>query len=279
MFAPQVFRQIFVLAADELRELLLRRRAFLSLLIYVAVVVGSLWAIFRVQRVFGFSMVQHPDAQAYQRLLEKMQELGLGDAFAIFMKLTQFPEMLWIFQLFSVLWFPTLVALVSCDAVAVDIYRGTLRFILLRSSRVAYYLGKFVAHFGLYLILQVASLVGVWILTYSFYPEEDITQLTKLTIYYVLIFVPFLAWLVALTQLVSSWSRKPMSALVRVHVLWVVLIVIASQVPQLTPLDGDLVFGLVAPFDDYPISAAVGYSFWTLVFLVIGLFGFIKRDV
>jgi ABC-type transport system involved in multi-copper enzyme maturation permease subunit len=279
MFTPQVFRQIFVLAADEFRELLLRRRAFLSLLIYVAVVVGSLWAIFRVQRVFGFNMVHPPNAEAYQRLLEKMNEIGLGDTFAIFMKLTQFPEMLWIFQLFSVLWFPTLVALVSCDAVAVDIYRGTLRFILLRSSRLAYYLGKFVAHFGLYFILQLASLSAVWILTYAFYPDEDLGRLTKLTIYYVLVFVPFLAWLVALTQLVSSWSRRPMSALVRVHVLWVVLIVVASQVPQFTPLDGDLVFGLFAPFDAYPISTVVGYSLWTLVFLVVGLFGFIKRDV
>jgi ABC-type transport system involved in multi-copper enzyme maturation permease subunit len=272
-------RQASIIAGDELREILLRRRSLLSLLVYVAVVAGSLWLLFRVQRVMGVNLIRPVDQEAYQRLLFKMQEVGMGEVFTILVKLSQLPEMLWIFQLFSVLWFPTLVALVSCDAITVDVYRGTLRFLLLRTSRTAYYLGKFLAHTILYFVLQIAGILVVWVLSYFTYQRQDLWALSKFSLYYAAVFVPYLMWLVAMTQLVSSWSRRPMSALVRVHVLWVLLIMLAIQWPKMTPLAGDLVYGLFAPFEHYPTAAFFGYLFWSILFFGCGLLGFLRREV
>jgi ABC-type transport system involved in multi-copper enzyme maturation permease subunit len=186
--------------------------------------------------------------------------------------------MLWIFQMFSLLWFPTLVALVSCDAIALDVYRGTLRYVLLRSTRSSYFAAKMVSHFVLYAVLQALSLVVV--LVYSLWDgSQGKAESLRLAVQYFIVFLPFLWCVLAATLFMSSFARRPMNALIRIHVLWVAFIFIVAVEPWASPLWSKLVLGLFVPFDNYPLMTAVGYTLWGALFSLVGLLIFKRRDV
>ena len=125
--------QVSVLTLAELRELLWRRRSFLSLILYSLIILLSAWLLFKVHSTLGAGRgtmdLDSPDHSELAKALDKMNARGL---FETVLRLGTLPAALWIFQIFSLFWFPMLVGLVSCDCIALDVYRGTLRFVLLR---------------------------------------------------------------------------------------------------------------------------------------------------
>lgn len=276
----QVFlHQVWVLTAAELRELLWRRRSLLSLVLYCLIILLSVGLLFKVQGTLGSGQGHiNLDSPQYSALAAALDKLGLRETFTIMLRLSDLPPVLWIFQMFSLLWFPTLVALVSCDAIALDVYRGTLRYLLLRSSRSAYYTAKMVSHFVLYTVLQALSLAVILAYSFSSSPHGKAESLA-LAIKYFIVFLPFLWCVLAATLFMSSFARRPMNALIRIHVLWVAFIFIVAVKPWASPLWSRLVLGLFVPFDDYPINTLVGYTMWAALFSVLGLLIFKRRDV
>lgn len=272
--------QLIVLTAAELRELLWRRRSFLSLILYALIILLSVWLLFKVHVTLGSGHggvdLASADNAEFATTLDKLGARGLVETF---LKLSELPSTLWIFQIFSLIWFPTLVALVSCDSIALDVYRGTLRFVLSRSSRSAYYFSKMLSHVVLYSVLQAISLLTV--VGYSALALEGFKwgPATMLALKYFIVFVPFLWCIVAATQFISSWSSRPMNALIRVHVMWVGFIFMLGFVPWASPLWSKIGIGLFVPFDNHPFYTLLGYSAWGMFFTLVGALFFARRDV
>lgn len=275
-----LLRHIIILCSDELREIMLRRRSLLSLGFYFLSIAASLWLIFRVQTVLGGGFA-HIDtgSPGYQELSRLVRQWGLEEAFAVFVSMSQVPDALWIFQIFSLLWFPTLVALISCDLVAIDVYRGTLRFLLLRTSRAGYFFGKMLSHLLLYILLQALSVVLMFFIALRMDPSFTVVETARVALQYFIVFIPFIWCMVAATQWISSWSRRPMNAMVRVHVLWVVFLMVSVKASWLTPFWSDMVLGMFSPYGAYPIKAFLGYLAWGFGFTALGYLGFARRDV
>lgn len=272
--------QLAVLTFAELRELLWRRRSLLSLVLYALIILLSVWLLFKVHSTIGTGRgsidLDSPEHSDFASTLDKM---GAREIFRTFLKLSDLPPALWIFQIFSLVWFPTLVGLVSCDSIALDVYRGTLRFVLLRSSRSAYYFSKLLSHFVLYAVLQALSLVMVLGYSLAAVPGTKFGQAFTLALEYFIVFLPFLWCVVAATQFVSSFSRRPMNALIRIHVLWIAFIFVVALVPWASPLWIKILVGLFVPFDNHPLVSAFGYSVWAMLFTLLGSVFFLRRDV
>lgn len=280
MHVQLLLHQVSVLTLAELRELLWRRRSLLSLILYALIILLSAWLLFKAHGTLGAGRGSvNLDSPEHGDLAAALDRMGARGLFLILLRLGDLPAALWIFQIFSLFWFPTLVGLVSCDCIALDVYRGTLRFVLLRSSRAAYYLAKLCSHFVLYAVLQFVSLGMVLLYISLAVPDVHFASALQLAIQYFLVFLPFLWCVVAATQLVSSWSSRPINALIRIHVLWIAFIFMLALFPWASPLWSKWVLGLFVPFDNYPIMSVFGYCAWGAFFSLLGMLFFLRRDV
>lgn len=280
MLSANFFRQIWVLTVEELRELVLRKRAMLSLLMYFFALAVSIWLILRLSLVVevDFSRIDLNLPQ-FKPLRELLSKTGLLPYANSLFQLSSCPALLWIFQMFSVLWLPSLVALVSCDMVAIDIYRGTLRFLLLRTSRLAYFVSKLLSHALLYLVLHAASILAVIAVSLYYSSQFSLVATLLLALKYLLTIFPFILFVVAATLWVSCWSRGPMGAIIKLHVLWLLVIIVSAYAPAWTPFDFNLLVGMFVPFENYPIISVAGYLFWTLCISTVSWLGFAWRDL
>ncbi len=271
-------RHVAVLTEEELRDLLLRRRAMLSLLLYLAVIGAVMLSLTYVEERLRPSLGFFNDGNGERnRLLEWAQLNGFGDLARIIAELGSWPSPVVISQFLFLLWFPTLVALVSCDMIAIDVYRGTLRFVLLRTTRLAYFVSKTVAHLILYLILYVISIAVLLVLSVFRDPLFRIEWYARPVLLMAVAMVPFLLFLVASTQFVSCWSSKPMNAVVRLHLLWVLFFGLVFFIPWATPLWPKISLGLIAPFFGHQWLAIGGMLGWSALFGGCGWLLFRRR--
>jgi len=249
-----------------------------SLLLYLAVVsvvvVGLVYVEERLRPSLGFF---RNDAGATNQLLDWARENHFGELGRIFTELGAWPASVVISQLLFLLWFPTLVALVSCDMVAIDVYRGTLRFLLLRTSRLAYYFSKLFAHFLLYVMLYSITVVALIIVSAVRDPLFSFSLYAGPMALNALVLVSFLLFLVASTQFVSCWSSKPMNAVVRLHLLWIAFIGVLFIAPWASPFWPTISTGLVAPVFGYEWQTVIGMLVWTAISCLGGLAIFMRR--
>ena len=269
----------FVLTWEELRELAFRRRSFLSLLLYFGILALCVWGLADLQARMGPAGALLQDPTALDHLRGQLAERGWEDSFHVLLEVAQYPASIWIFQAFCILWFPTLVALVSCDMIAVDIQRGTLRFVLQRSGRIVFYLSKLVAHFLLFVILQLGSVAAL--IGFASWGAKGfaLTDFIEIAWRYFAVFMPFLFFLVTSTAWISSASRRPLNALLKIHLLWLLFIALLFVWPWLSPLESGYTIGLILPFGQYLWPTVMSMSVWGGIFALLGLIGFIWRDV
>lgn len=273
------FLQTIILAKEELRDLLFRRRAMLSLLLYIGVIVVVVISLALIEnRLMPTMAVFRQDSPERQALLEQVARYGWRSEFELVLKIGALPGPVVIMQLFSLLWFPTLVALVSCDMLAIDIYRGTLRFLLGRTGRSTYFFGKFAAHYLLYFLLQLFTLAALFAACLSSVANFNAAEYLSALLSYFGVFLVFLWFVVATTQFISCWSSRPMNAVIRLHLLWVVFVAAVFIYPKASPLNGEIVLGLVAaPFQGAGLKSAAHLSLWALGFTLAGLLLFRRR--
>ena len=273
------WRHLWVLTTEELYDLVWRRRSCISLILYLLVLCAAMYWFSRAQTRFEPVTNILAAAPQLEELRFHLSKFGLQDTLDFIVELSRYPASLWMFQIFSLLWLPTLVGLVSCDMVSIDIDRGTLRFVLQRSSRLAYYLSKGLAHLLLFITLQAISMIGLIVLCILTSKGFELQDYLTLGFRYFLISIPFIVFVVASTEWVSSWSRKPMSAILRLNILWVVFFVLLGWYPDLSPLTQRSLIGLVLPFEQYGLLSAGSLLAWGAGFALLGLVGFVRRDV
>lgn len=269
--------QTRVLSIEEVREIFFRRRAFVSLILYIAFLF-LMFSSFRHLTASARLLIgeENTRSQLLTLIFEQLYRLGIGSAVE---QLLYWPAAVIVFQVLCIFWYPSLISLVSSDMVTTDIHRGTLRFLLLRGSRGAYYWSKLLAHIGLYVFMHIVTLlvlmlVCVWADT-GVRPDELVSPGMK----YLLVFIPFLFFLVAATQFVSVFCRRPATALLGVHLLWIILLLPVYVAPDFTPFHWRAMLGLVVPIGEYAFDAQVRFVLWGLGFALLGFARFYRREV
>lgn len=276
----QTIRQIFLLAFDEAREALFRRRAFLSLLMHLGLVLLLFLGVQKAEQQATEALGgQVGVADALKRGVQALGSQAHPDVKSIVDDISSVPLSLLLVQLLTILWFPTLISLVSCDMVAIDVYRGTLRYILLRVSRVTYYVSKFLAHSFLFAVIHGLSLAILVIYVCLTVPEISFVEYSSMALRYGLVFVPAIMFLVAVTGLISSFCRKPLTALMLIQVFWVILVLLFFKWPHALPLSPKITSGLFAPSMKYVLPSVGGFLAWTAGFLAFGMLTFSRREV
>jgi len=273
------FHQVFVLATEELRDLIFRRRAALSLILYLGVITLVVMSLAYIEEKLWPSMsIFQQDSPERGLILTQFEKYGLRDELELILKIGSLPRPVVIMQLFSLLWFPTLVALVSCDMVSIDLYRGTLRFLLGRTGRAAYYFSKMLAHFALYFLLQVLTLLVLFVTCALKTETFDKPAYVASLLAYFGVFLVFLWFVVATTQFISCWSVRPINAVIRLHLLWVVFLGLLFIYPWASPLNAQAVVGLVAaPFEGAGWRSVSYLACWSALFSLAGLLLFQRR--
>jgi ABC-type transport system involved in multi-copper enzyme maturation permease subunit len=265
-----------VLTIEEMREIFGRRRSLISLVLYV-VFLGLMLSSFRslaanASRIAGTDDLR---GRTLDSMLEQLNNAGATEAAEILM---HWPFAVITFQILCLFCFPSLVSLVSCDMISTDSYRGTLRLLLLRSSRQAYYLSKLIAHVSVYMLLQIVSLLALFLICVTA-TDFSTTGFLEASLHYVAVFIPFMLFLVSGTELVSGFCRRPATALFGVHILWIVLLTVTFRFPDFTPFHWRALLGLVLPSGEYLIDSIVRMGIWTVGFTALGLGIFLRREL
>lgn len=275
------FRHLTVLTAHELRDLFARRRAVVCMVLYALLGGLVVQQLVRAQQTMA-SLGVSGDRELQQGLRHILSFVttywGAAPAAAI-QQLFDTPMALWAYQALSFLTLPTVASLVSGDAIAVDVQRGTLRFLLLRSSRSAYYCAKLLVHALLYIVLHSVGLLAVVGLSGWHLGQLDSGRWLPSTVRYLVTGAGLAVMLVAVTIAVSSVSRRPLTAILLLQLVWIAAWVLLAVVPMASPFYHPILLGTLAPFAGYLSTALLGYVGWTLGLLALGLIGFRRRNV
>lgn len=135
----------------------------------------------------------------------------------------------------SIYWFIALYLLpffslvLAADQFASDKSRGTLRYLLLRTSRSQLFFGRFLGHFLIQILLVVVTLASVLFLVFFNSPELfklALQTASVVAVNLVLLLMPY----VALMALVSVLAKSARQATIFAIVGWIVLSLILSYV-------------------------------------------------
>lgn len=269
---------IGLLAFEELRDIFTRKRTVVAFVLYLAVIFLSLYSARELFTNLNLSGLLRLTSDEFQALRAELTQAIPTKWQLIFETMSPIPAPLWILQLVSVSLLPSIVALVSSDMVSMDINRGTIRYLLLRTSRADYFFSKFVAHFTLYVVMHLSAVVVLMVLMLTqsrwVFAEWGGALLTLIGM-----ILPFIALCVALSHWVSSWTRHPFVALVVIHLAWTVFAVALYWIPHVSPLHGDYLLGIFVPLWLYVTQSAIAFSVWTVGLLTLGYLGFSAKDV
>ena len=270
--------QVLILTLEELHDLLFRRRAMISLILYFLGIGGLVVLIGYLEKRVFTAMPAMADAQTMLPIIrQQMHQFGLGREIDLILRLKDLPGAALIIHILSLLWYPSLVSLISCDMVATDIYRGTLRFLLTRTGRTTYYFSKMAAHFFFYVVIQLLTLLAVY-LTCAYAAADFNAKAYLATIAMCMkVFLPYLLFVVATTQYVSCSADKPARVILKLHSLWALFIVLAWLAPLASPLNGEIVLGLIAPFGEHGLLTARMLCLWATGFTAFGLWSLWRR--
>lgn len=270
------FVHIWILVLDELTQLFARKRALVSLFLYVVVVGFVVYGISSVdESITSFLKNQNAPKTNVKELVERLREFPQKK---MIQTLLSWPMTLPLFQFFAVVWISELIAVVSCDMISRDRERGTLRFLLLRTSRSALFIGKFLSHFFLYVVLHAISLAVLVGVTLFLSDSLTLKACLEPLLSYSVSLVPLIALTLAITLFASSTSSSIIGALLKIHLLWLPVVVILSYGP-FDLLSWKSIVGIVAPFDDYLVANVVGNGALALCFLGLSFLLFKDAEV
>lgn len=181
---------------------------------------------------------------------------------------------------------PFFTLVVAADQIASDKARGTLRFLLLRCSRTQLFIGRFLGHCLIQLLLVLATLASVLLLIANYSPEllsASIEISPVLVVNLFLVLMPY----VALMALVSVLARSARQATLLAVVGWIAFSLVTAFVQsRFGPfplldwlLPGSQISTLVRLSDWDTLQLAPIPLIHTLVLLLVGLVFFRRADL
>lgn len=285
---PSLLHQTLVIAADELRDVASRWRTIIAVGLTIALSLFVALSISKIESTLGtpidLNKMLDDTRPSFHQFFITIGKAELIPYFErellpLLYQIASFPLALWLTQIYLACMIPSIAAFVSSDMIAGDLQRGTLRFLLLRSRRSSYLLGKVLAHAVLYgavfemTLLITAACLGLF---GKFGVVQTLTQwLVPLSV----TGIPFVVMSVTVTGWVSALLRRPFTVLLLVHVVWLLFIVMLPLAPHLSPLSPDVMVGLLVPRGKAVWISAAASLAWSAVFIILGLLVVRAREV
>ncbi|ASJ75367.1 ABC transporter permease [Granulosicoccus antarcticus] len=266
--------RIFTIAQDEILRLLSTRRGVLSLFGFVLIWAG----------VLNYGILP---ASAF---FAGANESGLAEALLPRLGLTAWQQ--WPAPELAVYWvvclylLPFMAIIVSADQTASDRSRGTLRFLILRCSRLEIFLGRFLGQCVIMTLVVLATLGSVMLvisLNSADLMPAAMARVPVIVINLVLLVLPY----IALMAWVSVLARSARQATLYATILWlgVSLLVgfLQSRFGPLPVLDwvlpGSQVGQLLRLSDWQTLNFAAIPVLHTVILLLVGAFMMQRRDL
>lgn len=266
--------KVIVLAVDELMRLLSTRRGYLSLggfaLIWAAVL---LYGVLPASRFLG----QASDSGLVDLIPEDMSMSSLQD--------WPTPELA-IYWIVSLYLLPFLAILTAADQTASDRARGTLRYLVLRCSRLEIFFGRYIGQLFILFLVVLITLGSVLVIVAINSSDQFAPSLASsavIVINLMLVLSPF----VALMALASVLAKSARQATLFAVILWLVALLLAGYLVRYLPnpqllgwmLPGSQVGSLTGLSDWQTLVSAPVPVAQTLVLLSVGAFIIWKRDL
>lgn len=277
---PPLVLQGMTILRDELIQIYFRRRALLSLIIYFILIAIVMRVFIAIQSRIALTM--GPD-QLYEAVREALDQQVTGVDLSRYLNIADqvkgLPLSLVLMQLFSFLWLPTLISLLSCDIISLDVSRGTIRFLLLRATRSSYLFGRVAAHTLAGLIIHALTMIFLYLLSVYFAPGHKLAEFWSVCLLYLWVALPFLFLSVAISALVSSFTRRTLVSLLLIQVVWLALMLALRVHPLLSPFQEVLVVGFFNPQGGEYWYAVGGFWVWGILFYLATWFRMRWREV
>jgi ABC-type transport system involved in multi-copper enzyme maturation permease subunit len=231
------------IARFDLRESIRTRRALVLALLYALVSAISSYIYIKIvglsdaaESFAGALVVDGRADQAAQAQAGAVVELAQNTAYQSLLKLLAggdpaiaahlgtYPAMVLIFVWFSLTFLPWLIALTSYDFIAGDLHHRTIRFLLLRTTRGAYVLGKLLSQVLLIIVIAGLSMLPVLLLGLALVRDFDLpgTAAALLATWPILVFFALgvLGPIALASQLVRTPAAARALALLLLIALW-----------------------------------------------------------
>jgi ABC-type transport system involved in multi-copper enzyme maturation permease subunit len=218
------FMRILVLAQDEVMRLLSTRRGLIALVGFLLIWVAVLrYGILPAAALFG-------DSQLSALIESMLSWIGMEDV-----RNWPTPELAvyWVTTLYLL---PFFALMASADQTASDRSRGTLRYLVLRCSRLEIFLGRFLGQCIIMLLVVLVTLGSVLLVIMLYSPNNLAAALAKMpliVINLVLVVAPY----IALMALVSVLARSARQATLYAFIIWIsALLLVAYLRAKFGPL-------------------------------------------
>lgn len=266
--------KVLILAQDEVLRLFSTRRGLISLFGFCLIWMGVL--------VYGIM----PAA----RFLVGATESGLADV--ILPRIGIQALQLWPAPELAVYWFvslsllPALALLTSADQTASDRARGTLRYLVMRSSRLQIFFGRFLGQLFIMMSVVLATLASVLIVI-GLNSAEQLSQALLSVPAIIVNLIVVLAPFIALMAMVSVVAKSARQATIFAVILWILASVLLNFLTSTFPdvlllqwsLPGSQIRDLYWLSEWDTLTLAPIPLIHTLVLLTVGAFIMKRRDL
>jgi ABC-type transport system involved in multi-copper enzyme maturation permease subunit len=266
--------KLITLARAEIEKLVGSRRGMLSLLAFVLVWLLVLrYAIAPAAKMLGTG-----DDDGLVEFL--LSQLGLE-------ALTSWPALqLAIYWVIGLYMLPLFAVVTAADQMASDRSRGTLRYLVMRASRLELFFGRFLGHAFIQLLMVLITLASVLVFIAIDTPDrlpDSLSRSLMVVLNLWLVLLPY----VALMAWVSVIARSPRQATTLAIIIWIVVSLLIGWVQaKYGPmqwldwtLPGSQVSALLRLSDWKTLDLALIPVLHTLVLLGIGAVTMARRDL
>lgn len=174
---------------------------------------------------------------------------------------------------------PLLLLLLNYDKIAQEVYDGSFRYILFRTSRRSIYLSKFLGS-----IVECAIITFIALMTALLWAKWQISDLdlSKSFLYglrFWTIGQVFLWVFIAFSLMFSTFFQKAFSALLVTASALFILFILPFWIGYISPYDLNYLSGLFFPTSPELFQSLITYLIFTLIFLSGGYFWFSRKDL
>jgi hypothetical protein len=260
---PVALRQVWPLVIEEIRDIFSKKRSILFFLLYVGMVLLTMKYIANISNYIE----ENPQLENLIKIISSFlvsDNTGQGvDAYI-------WPIEIYVFQFVTVLQLPFWVSMISCDMISTDRYRGTLRFVLLRSFKSSYYFSKTFAHFILYALFQLCAIVAFMVCWSFMNSNLSVTTLFHPCLVMYLLYLVYMLMVITITQTISSFCLKTITSMIGCIAFWFVSAVLTHYFIDISPYGGHVIGGLTLPQSDFLSIAVTNCIIWMTILTLCG---------
>jgi ABC-type transport system involved in multi-copper enzyme maturation permease subunit len=271
-----------ILVKDHLASSIRTKKGIILLLLYLAVFALVAYGFFQVHNLINKELNSRGISEEQRTFVIFFAENALRQSNAVqeFVDfLLRVPFINIALFLVTLIGTPFLILLLSYDKISQEVYDGTLRYLLFRTSRLKIYLAKFLsAAIEIGVITFIALLIAlVW---GSFKLNNfDFSESFGYGMRFWLIAQPFLWISIAFVLIFSSLFRKPFHALLCSCLGLLGLAILPHWVDYVSPFDSFYLKGLFVNFSPKLYLSLGFFCFFAALFLGIGFSIFNKKDL